>query len=81
MDLASEGIPSLAVHDSIIVPYLKWHEVTRVLTKRYQQCVKATPVLITNYQKGSREILPPWERDDDVVQIGDTKWFWRSRTS
>jgi hypothetical protein len=79
MDLANEGIPSLAVHDSIIVPYLKWHEATRVLTKHYQQCTNATPVLITNYQKAFREIPPPWERDEDVVQIGDAKWLWRSR--
>src|SRR5262249_6172677 len=79
MDLANDGIPSLAVHDSIIVPYLKWHEATRVLTNQYQQCTKATPVLITNYQKAFREIRPPWERDDDVVQIGDAKWLWRSR--
>lgn len=29
IDLATEGIPSLSVHDSIIVPYLKWQQATR----------------------------------------------------
>jgi hypothetical protein len=79
IDLARESIPSLAVHDSIIVPYLEWRRATRVLTEHYQEFANATPVLITNYQKKFREIPPPWERDDDVVQIGDAKWLWTSR--
>ena len=78
IDLTRENIPSLAVHDSIIVQYRHWHRATRVLTERYQELANATPVLITNYQKQFREIPPPWERDDDVVQIGDAKWLWTS---
>jgi hypothetical protein len=79
IDLAVEAIPSLSVHDSIIVPYLDWHRATRVLTGRYQQFANATPALVTTYQERSREVPPPWKRDDDVEQIGDAKWLWTYR--
>src|SRR5262249_35222915 len=78
-DLVHEGIASLAVDDSIIVPYLEWQRATKMLAARYQEFANATPVLITNYQKEFRDIPPPWERDDNVVQIGGAKWLWASR--
>jgi hypothetical protein len=52
IDLMNEGIPSLAVHDSIIVPVLGRNRAAKVLTKHYQRCANATPVLIHK--------LPSW---------------------
>ena len=45
LELMSEEIPSLAVHDSIIVPLRGRQKAIKFLTKHYRAFTKATPVL------------------------------------
>jgi hypothetical protein len=58
LELMGEQIPSLAVHDSIIVPHRWRQKAIKVLTKHYKAFSKATPVLTTKIPEGCQE--DPW---------------------
>src|SRR5262245_26558524 len=68
LQLMHEQIPSLAVHDSIIVPLSAQHDTTRVLTKWYRVFAKATPVLVPHFPDGYQE--PPLSTTDDNLPEG-----------
>ncbi len=55
LELMHERIPSLAVHDSLIVPGLLWPKGKAVLTKHYRHYAKATPVLKIKFPEGYDE--------------------------
>jgi hypothetical protein len=55
LELMDEQIPSLAVHDSIIVPLWRAYNARKVLTKHYETFAKATPVLKTKIPEGHAE--------------------------
>jgi len=67
LDLMKEKIPSLAVHDSIIVPELKFHWALSALRKNYQTCTGANPVLVAHAPEGVRLLLPAGT--DEVYNI------------
>jgi hypothetical protein len=52
LELMDEEMPSLAVHDSIIVPISKRHVASSVLSKQYERFAKAKPVLIEHFPEG-----------------------------
>ena len=55
LELMAEQIPSLAVHDSIIVPLWRAEKARKVLTKHYKTFAKVTPVLKTKIPEGHQE--------------------------
>jgi len=55
LELMGEQIPSLAVHDSIIVPLWGIHTARKALTKHYKTFAKVTPVLKTKFPEGYEE--------------------------
>ena len=55
LELMGEQIPSLAVHDSIIVPISIAQKARSVLTRHYEKFAKVTPVLKTRFPEGHRE--------------------------
>lgn len=55
LELMGEQIPSLAVHDSIIVPLWGIHTARKALTKHYKSFAKVTPVLKTKFPEGYEE--------------------------
>ena len=59
LQLMGDQIPSLAVHDSIIVPIARQHEATRALTNWYSRFTDATPVLVSHFPEGYKEPSPP----------------------
>jgi hypothetical protein len=68
LELMDEQIPSLAVHDSIIVPLSMRHKATAVLTKWYKKFANATPVLVTHFPDGYIE--PPLVHGREAVDHG-----------
>jgi hypothetical protein len=52
LELMNDHIPSLAVHDSIIVPVVKEQQATSILKKCYRRITKATPVLVPHRPEG-----------------------------
>jgi hypothetical protein len=59
LELMAEQIPSLAVHDSIIVPHWGRQKAIKVLTKHYRAFTEAIPVLTTKTPEGVAE--DPWD--------------------
>jgi hypothetical protein len=55
IELMGELIPSLAVHDSIIVPISVAQKARSVLTRHYKKFAKVTPVLKTKFPEGHQE--------------------------
>jgi hypothetical protein len=55
LELKGEQIPSLAVHDSIIVPLWAAEKARKVLIKHYKAFTKVTPVLKTKIPEGHDE--------------------------
>ena len=55
LELMREEVPSLAVHDSIIVPLWARHKATKVLTMHYRAFTEATPVLKPKFPEGYDE--------------------------
>jgi hypothetical protein len=68
--LMSEQIPSLAVHDSIIVPCANQSRALQCLANWYQDSTKATPVLVSHFPEGYKE-LPPTVAVQDTNGVGD----------
>ena len=60
LELMHEQIPSLAVHDSIIVPVTAHKKACEVLRKHYKKFTKVTPVLKTKFPEGHNEQDDPW---------------------
>lgn len=58
IELMEEEMPSLAVHDSVIVPLWGRQKAIKVLTKHYKAVAKVTPVLKTKTPEGYSE--DPW---------------------
>jgi hypothetical protein len=58
LDLMANNVPSLSVHDSIIVPELNYHLALWALRKRYQEFTGANPVLVINPPLGHKMVLP-----------------------
>ena len=52
LELMDDHIPSLAVHDSIIVPALKEQRARSVLTDCYRKITTATPFLVSHFPEG-----------------------------
>ncbi len=67
LDLMEEKIPSLTVHDSIIVPELKFQWALSALRKNYQTFTGANPVLVAHAPEGVRLLLPTGT--DEVYNI------------
>ena len=61
--LMHEKIPSLAVHDSIIVPISRQHEAATYLTHWYSRFTNATPVLVPHFPEGYKD--PPQQNRGD----------------
>ena len=51
------GVPSLAVHDSIIVPQSKADRAAEVLTEQFQKVAGTTPQLVVQSSKGRIAII------------------------
>src|SRR5262249_48890765 len=68
-ELMREQIPSLAVHDSIIVPCSNQRRALASLRKWYQGSTLATPVLVSHFPEGYKEPPPPpiTIHDDNVA--------------
>ena len=58
LELMRLQIPSLAVHDSIIVSVFNRHKTAKALAYYYREFAKATPVLVHKLPEGYKE-LPP----------------------
>jgi hypothetical protein len=52
LELMDDHIPSLAVHDSIIVPAFKEQRARSVLTDCYKKITTATPFLVSHFPQG-----------------------------
>jgi hypothetical protein len=52
LELMDDHIPSLAVHDSIIVPAIKEQRARSVLTDCYRKITTATPFLVSHFPQG-----------------------------
>jgi hypothetical protein len=52
LELMDDHIPSLAVHDSIIVPAIKEQRARSVLTDCYKKITTATPFLVSHFPQG-----------------------------
>ena len=59
LELMRAGVPSLAVHDSIIVPVSKHHLALGVLGKNYRKFTTATPALKSHKPEGLEFPPPP----------------------
>jgi hypothetical protein len=59
LELMEEKIPSLAVHDSVIVPHWGRQKAMKFLTKNYRAYTEAIPVLTTKAPEGVAE--DPWD--------------------
>ena len=57
LELMGEQIPSLAVHDSIIVPLRGRQKAIQFLTKHYRAFTNATPVLKIKPEQYEKD---PW---------------------
>lgn len=66
LELKGLGIPSLSMHDSIIVPILKHHVALRLLRKNYRAVTNANPVLVSHAPQGHRLLVP---RDNDGYNL------------
>ena len=58
VELMGRKVPSLAVHDSIIVPLNQHFLASEALRHFYKSCVKADPVLVSHAPKGHRLRIP-----------------------
>lgn len=63
-------IPSLAVHDSLIVPLSQWREATIALAHWYQRAVDVWPVLVPHFPEGHE--APSFKQDWATVRSGYT---------
>jgi hypothetical protein len=61
LELMEDQIPSLAVHDSIIVPAFKEQRARMVLKDRYREITKATPFLVSHFPQGYDPSDAPWD--------------------
>jgi hypothetical protein len=59
LELMDDHIPSLAVHDSIIVPVLK-EQRGSVLTDCYRKITRATPFLVSHFPQVYETSDDPW---------------------
>lgn len=60
LELMDDHIPSLAVHDSIIVPALKEQRARSVLTDCYRKVTTATPFLVCHFPQGYQDSGDLW---------------------
>jgi hypothetical protein len=58
VELMGPKVPSLAVHDSIIVPLNQHFLASEALRHFYKGCVKADPVLVSHAPKGHKLLIP-----------------------
>lgn len=58
VELMERKVPSLAVHDSIIVPVNKHFLASQALRHFYKSCAKAEPVLVSHAPKGHKLLIP-----------------------
>ena len=68
--MLSRRIPSLAVHDSIIVPVSNWHEATIALAHWYWRFVNAWPVLVPHFPEGHE--VPTFKQNQTTIRSGYT---------
>jgi hypothetical protein len=60
LELMDDHVPSLAVHDSIIVPAIKEQRARSVLTDCYRKITTATPFLVSHFPDGYQVSDDPW---------------------
>jgi hypothetical protein len=68
--MLSRRIPSLAVHDSLIVPVSSWHEATIALAHWYWKAVNAWPVLVPHFPEGHE--VPTFKQNQTTIGSGYT---------
>jgi hypothetical protein len=70
LKLMGDGIPSLSIHDSLIIPVSKREIAEAVLEKHYQQQTGACPVLKVHDPLPSEEAIRD-QQDDDPSGLGN----------
>jgi hypothetical protein len=60
LELMRRKVPSLAVHDSIIVPIHQHFLVSQALRHFYETYSKAKPVFVSHAPKDHRLLIPDW---------------------
>jgi hypothetical protein len=65
-ELMREQIPSLAIHDSIIVPCSEHNTAFAALTNWYQASNLVKPVLVSHFPEGYKEPPPPTNANNPV---------------
>ena len=68
--MRSRRMPSLAVHDSLIVPVSSWHEATIALAHWYERFVNAWPVLVPHFPEGCE--VPTFKHNQTTIRSGYT---------
>jgi hypothetical protein len=68
--MRSRPIPSLAVHDSLIVPVSSWHKATIALAHWYWKFVNAWPVLVHHFPEGHQ--APRFKQNQTTIRSGYT---------
>jgi hypothetical protein len=66
--LMHKRVPSLAVHDSVIVPVSSWHETMIHLAHWYWKFVNAWPVLVPHFPEGHE--LPTFKQNQTTIRSG-----------
>jgi hypothetical protein len=61
-------VPSLAVHDSLIIPVSKWHHTMICLAHVYRIFVKAWPVLVPHFPEGHE--VPSFKQNQRTIGSG-----------
>jgi hypothetical protein len=81
-ELMSLSIPSLSVHDSLIVPASKHEIAEQTLSKHYLKETGTVPVLKVNWPLASEPVTEPGNWTDDLFGSGKAKdeeidsWDW-----
>jgi hypothetical protein len=68
--LMDQRVPSLAVHDSLIVPLSSWHETMINLAHWYQRFANAWPVLMLHFPEGHE--MPTFKQNQITIRSGCT---------
>ena len=68
ISLMHRRIPSLAVHDSLIVPLSNWHPAMIDLAHWYQRVVNAWPVLVPHFPEGHE--APSFQQNQITIRSG-----------
>jgi hypothetical protein len=66
--LMHRRVPSLAVHDSLIVPISGWHQTMIDLAHWYQRVANAWPVLVPHFPEGHE--VPSFKQNQTTIRSG-----------